>query len=50
MTVTFDIMYYPVVKNIRDILEELHILLAPDEQHRKVFKDIPRLGFKAVKV
>ena len=49
MTVFFNIMYYPVAKN-RDILEELHILLAPDEQHRKVFKDIPRLGFKAVKV
>ena len=44
--VTFNITYYPVFKNIRNILEELHILLAPDKQHRKVFTDIPRIGFK----
>ena len=44
--VTFNITYYPVFKNIRKSLEELHILLAPDEQHRKVFTDIPRIGFK----
>ena len=44
--ITFNITYYPVFKNIRILLEELHILLAPDEQHRKVFTDIPRIGFK----
>ena len=44
--VTFNITYYPVFKNIRINLEELHILLAPDEQHRKVFAEIPRIGFK----
>ena len=44
--VTLNITYYPVFKKIRNILEELHVLLAPDEQHRKVFTDIPRIGFK----
>ena len=44
--VTFSITYYPVFKNIRRAEEELHILLAPDEQHSKVFTDIPRIGFK----
>ena len=34
--VTFNVTYYPIFKNIRNTLEELHILLAPDEQHRKV--------------
>ena len=43
--VTFNIRYYPVLKNIRTILEELYIFLASDEQH-KVFTDIPRMGFK----
>ena len=43
---TFNITYYPVFKNIRIILEELHILLAPDKQHKKGFTDIPRIGFK----
>ena len=44
--VTFNITHYPVFKNIRIILEELHILIAPNEQHREVFTDIPRIGFK----
>ena len=44
--VTFNITYYPIFKNIRIVLEGLHILLARDEQHRKVFTDIPRIGFK----
>ena len=44
--VTFNITYYPVFKDIRIVLEELYILLAPDEQHRKVFTDIPRIFFK----
>ena len=48
--VTFNINYYPVFKNIRNIFDELHILLAPDEQHKKVFTDIPRIGLKVVKV
>ena len=33
--VTFNITYYPVFKNISIVLEELHILLPPDEQHKK---------------
>ena len=45
--VTIYITYYPVFKNIRIVLEELRILLAPHEQHRKVFTDIPRIGFKS---
>ena len=44
--VTFNITYYHVFKNFRIILDELHILLVPDEQHGKVFTDIPRIGFK----
>ena len=41
---TFNITYYPVFQNVRSILQELHILLTPDQQH-KVFQDIPVLGF-----
>ena len=44
--VIFNITYYLVFKNIRIILEELHVLLTPDEQDRKVFTDIPRIGTK----
>ena len=47
--VTFNITYYLVSKNIKNFIEELHILLAPDEQHRNGFTDIPRIGFKNCK-
>ena len=30
---TFNISYYPVFQNIRNILEELNILLTPDQEH-----------------
>ena len=37
---TFNITYYPVSQNIRNILQELHLLLALDREHKKVFPDI----------
>ena len=42
--------YYPAFKNIRIILEETHTLLTPNEQHRKVFTDIPGIYFKNGKI
>ena len=30
---TFNISYYPVFQNIRNILDKLHILLTPDQEH-----------------
>ena len=47
--VTFNITYNPVFKCIRNILEELYILLAPDEQHEKVFAELLKTGFKIEK-
>ena len=43
---TFNITYYPVFQNVRNILQELHILLTPDLEHKKVFQDIPVVGFR----
>ena len=37
---TFNITYYPVSQNIRNILQELHLLLALDKEHKKVFPDV----------
>ena len=42
---TFNMTYYPVFQNIRNTLQELHLLLAPDKEH-KVFPDVPVLGFR----
>ena len=44
--VTSNITHRPVFKSIRIVLEEMHFLLAPDKQHRKVFTDISKIGFK----
>ena len=43
---TFNITYYPVFQNIRNILQKLHLLLASDKEHRKVFPDVPVVGFR----
>ena len=43
---TFNIKYYPAFQNVRNILQELHILLTPDKEHKKVFQEIPILGFR----
>ena len=43
---TFNITYYPAFQNVRNILEELQILLAPDKEHKKVFPEVPIVGFR----
>ena len=42
---TFNITYYPAFQNTKTILEELQILLAPDKEHQKVFRNVPIVGF-----
>ena len=42
---TFNITYYPAFRNVRSIMEELHILLTPNKEHKKVFPDVPVVGF-----
>ena len=43
---TFNITYYPAFQNVRSMLEELRILLAPDKEHNKVFLEVPIVGFR----
>ena len=42
---TFNITYYPVFQNVRNILQEAHIFLTPDQEYKKVFQNIPVVGF-----
>ena len=44
--ITFNITYYPVFWNVRKILEELHVILASDDGHKKVVPDVPMIDFK----
>ena len=46
---TFNITYYPIFRNVRSIMEELHILLTPNKEHKKVFSDVSVVGFRSGK-
>ena len=37
---TFNITYYPAFQNVRAIMEELHILLTPNKEHKKLFPNV----------
>ena len=39
--IIFNIAYHPVFRNVRKILEELHVILASNDGHKKVFPDVP---------
>ena len=43
---TFNITYYPVYRNVRSIMEELHILLTSNKEHKKLFPDVLVVGFR----
>ena len=47
---TFNITYYPAFRNVRSIMEELHILLTPNKEHKKVFSDVTVVGFRNGKI
>ena len=42
---TFNISYYPVFKSVRAVMEELHILLTPNNKHKKAFFNVLVIGF-----
>ena len=46
---TLNITYYPVFQNIRNILQELQLLLAPEFEHKMVFPKAPVTGFRSGK-
>ena len=43
---TFNITYYPAFQNVRAIMEELCILLTPNKENKKVFPNVPVIGFR----
>ena len=44
--ITFNIACHPVFGDVRKIFEELHVILASDDGHKKVFPEVPMIGFK----
>ena len=47
---TLNIVYHPSFSRLRNILSEIHLLLTPDQEHRKVFSNIPIVGFRNGKI
>ena len=43
---TFNVTYYPAFQNVRSMLEELKILLAPDKEHKNDFYELPIVRFR----
>ena len=42
-------MYHPSFAQLKNITNRIHPLLTPDNEHNKVFKDVPIIGFRRVK-
>ena len=40
------ITYFPIFSKLKNILFKIHLLLTPDREHRKVFDNVPIIGFK----
>ena len=49
LQVTFNLTYYPFFKAVKKLLKELHLLLTPDQAHKRVFSEVTIIGFKNVK-
>ena len=47
--ITFNITYNPVFRGVWKILGEIHVIIASDNGHKKVFSDVPMIIFKTDK-
>ena len=43
---TFNVMYYRLFRHLKSQLKELHVILTCEEAHKKVFSEVPIIGFK----
>ena len=43
---TFNVRYYPGFRHLENQLKKLHVILAFDEAHKKVFREVLIIGFK----
>ena len=45
----FNITYHPAYSRMKKVLQEFHLLLTPNEEHRNVFSEVPIVGYKRSK-
>ena len=41
-----NITYHPSFSRLKHTLNDIHILLTPDKEHKKVFENVPIVGFR----
>ena len=46
---TFNVTYYPVFRDLKNQLKELHVILACDEAHKKVFPEAPIMVSRTIR-
>ena len=44
-----NITYHPSLAQFKNIMTGMHLLLTPDNEHNKVFRDVPIVGFRRAK-
>ena len=42
-------MYHPSLAQVKIIMTRIHLLLIPDNEHNKVFRGTPIIGFRRAK-
>ena len=43
---TFNVTYCPVIRHLKPQLKELLVIIACHEDHKKIFPEVPVIGFK----
>ena len=46
---TFNVTYYPEFRDLKNQLKELHVILACDEVHKKVFPEAPIMVSRTIR-
>ena len=47
--IVLNIAYHPSLAQLKVIMTRIHLLLTPDNEHNKVFRDVPIIGFRRAK-
>ena len=47
---TFNVTYCPVFRHLKSQLKELHVILACDEDYKKLFPDVPILVSRTIRI
>ena len=45
----FNVTYHPAFSKLKKVMSNIHILLTPDQEHNRVSKEVPIIGFGRAK-